>query len=429
MTKARLINVVCMPEYVYNNCTRTRTRTRTEHRKILLRLYTALHTMTVLVCICSAETNSMGPGSAKKGEGLGKVMCGTCPHKAKWGKMLSWKVFEGEKPIDDWEDDPKQPFHFAYMCHACVKIEGGHETDVLAWEHIFAMNGTAKYKRARVAKFNHSKKVISHSFEAMHVSKSKHALYQLTRNSVKTVFEDIIDLIQLKVRSLELLASSVVKHAALREELAGTTNIERIKEIVDAIADENEKDHAMLAFKDNVTGKTDWGMWKASTYHDQYVQTTHGYMRYWFVCMAGGNEYTCMTAILSKLWDRKFPDPTAVRNKWRCTFCNSNYKATWGVFVELRIGDKIYCLRASVPDDDTLDIKAMDLERQFKNNASTPQELYDAIPMIAPTTTQYVVCLDEAKGQYKLIGKKEYLLLPEWKWKDVLQMAFPEVAK
>jgi hypothetical protein len=384
--------------------------------------------MTVLVCICSAETNSMVPGSAKKGEGLGNVMCDTCTTIAKWSRMLSWKVYDGAKVIDDWEDDPEAEFHWAYMCHTCVKIAGEHETDAAAWQYMFDKNGTAKKKQARVDKFNRTKQVLEHSFEAMHVSQGKHALYQLARISVKPVFENIIDLIHLKVRSLELLASTVDKHAALREELAGTTNIERIKEIVDMIADENEKDHAMLAFRDKVTGRTDWGMWKASTYHDQYVQTAHGHMCYWFVCMAGGKEHTCMTAILSKLWDRKFPEPDAVKNKWRCTYCNSNYKATWGVFVELRIEDKIYCLRASVPDDDTLDIKAMDLERQFKE-ASTPQEIYDAIPMIAPTETQYVQCLDETKGQYKIINKALFMELPEWDWKQVLQMAFPEVAK
>jgi hypothetical protein len=31
----------------------------------------------------------------------------------------------------------------------------------------------------------------------------------------------------------------------------------------------------------------------------------------------------------------------------------------WGVFVEVHIDGKIYVLRSTVPDDDTLDIKAM----------------------------------------------------------------------
>jgi hypothetical protein len=128
-----------------------------------------------------------------------------------------------------------------------------------------------------------------------------------------TVFEDIFDLIELKVHSIEILASTLEAHKVLREELAGTTDITRIKEIVDLIAKENEKHHGMLPFKDPLTGKTKWDMWQVSTFHDEYVKTKHGYMRYWFVCMAGGIDYPCMTAILSKKWKRKFEDPSPPR--------------------------------------------------------------------------------------------------------------------
>jgi hypothetical protein len=51
---------------------------------------------------------------------------------------------------------------------------------------------------------------------------------------------------------------------------------------------------------------------------------------------------------------------------------------------------------------------------------STAQALYDAIPMIAPTETQYVRCLDAEKGQYRLVSKIAYMALPQWNWTDVL---------
>ena len=60
--------------------------------KFMLRLYTALLTMNVLVCICSVESNSMVPGSAKK-RSLGPVKCNTCSNVDRWSKMLSWKIF------------------------------------------------------------------------------------------------------------------------------------------------------------------------------------------------------------------------------------------------------------------------------------------------------------------------------------------------
>jgi len=163
------------------------------------------------------------------------------------------------------------------------------------------------------------------------------------------------------------------------------------------------------------------------TFDDEYLQTENGHMRYWFVCMAGGKD-ACLTAITSKMWNRKFKDLGAFKTKYKCMVCNANYKTSWGVFVEITIDGKIYGLRSELPDDDTLDIKAMDLERKHKD-ASTAQALDDAIPMIAPTETQYVQCLDETKGQYTIINKALFMELPEWDWKKVLQMAFPEVAK
>ncbi len=143
------------------------------------------------------------------------------------------------------------------------------------------------------------------------------------------------------------------------------------------------------------------------TFDDEYVKIKNGHLRYWFVCMAGGKEGPCMTVILSKKWDRKFADPGASKNWYKCTFCNANYKTGWGVFVEIAFDGEIYCYRSTVPDEDTLDIKAMDLERKRKD-ASTAQSLDDAIPMIAPTETLYVRCIDVEKGQYRLISKALY---------------------
>jgi hypothetical protein len=262
---------------------------------------------------------------------------------------------------------------------------------------------------------------MKNTFTFMGVTKKCRELYyQLTRKDLMTVFEDILDLIQLKVRRILVIqADTLETHAVLREELVRTTDIERINESFELFVEENEKNHDRLAFKDPDTGKTKWDMWQASTFHDEYVKTKNGYMRYWFVCMAGGNERPCMTAILSKKWQRKFEDPSTPKNKYKCTVCNETYMRRWGVFVEVQIQDKLYVLRSTVPDEDTLDIKAMDLEREHKDK-SIAQALYDAIPMIAPTVTQYMSCHDKEKGQYKLVSKEAYMELPQWNWTQVL---------
>jgi hypothetical protein len=101
-----------------------------------------------------------------------------------------------------------------------------------------------------------------------------------------------------------------------------------------------------------------------------------------------------------------------------------------GGFVEIAFDGKIYCYRSTVPDEDTLDIKAMDLERKHQD-ASTAQALDDAIPMIAPTETLYVRSIDVEKGQYRLIFKSIYMELPAWRWLDILMFhpLLVEVAK
>ena len=134
----------------------------------------------------------------------------------------------------------------------CVSVKASQkfDTEAQAWAYIMEVSGTATRKQAKVAKFEKARMEMQKTFSAMGVAKTGRALYQLTRKSITAVFENILDLIKLKVRSLEILASTLEAHKALREELARTTDIVRIKEIVELIAEENGKNHAMLAFKD-----------------------------------------------------------------------------------------------------------------------------------------------------------------------------------
>jgi hypothetical protein len=172
----------------------------------------------------------------------------------------------------------------------------------------------------------------------------------------------------------------------------------------------------------NVNGAAERAL-EASTFHDEYIKTKHGYMRYWFVCMAGGNDYTCKSAIPWKMWKRKYADPSSTEKKFKCTECGANYKTMWGVFVELQLGDKICFLRAEMPYEDTFNIKAMDLVRKHKE-IGTAQALDDAIPMVAPTETQFAKCLNKKEGQYEFQGtKEEYMNLPVWTWAFLFEMS------
>ncbi len=194
-----------------------------------------------MLCDESVETGAVSARNTIK-KPLRVVKSNTSGYEAKFRLMYSYKVFDEVEVGDEWKDPE---FHWAYECVACVKSSGKHETTAAAWTWILEMQGNAKSKQKRVDKFNAAKDEIKDTFAAMDVSQNGRALYQLTRMSVKTVFSGIVDLIKLKVRSLELLSSTLKTHEALREEMAITSNIERIKEIVDLITEANEKDHAM----------------------------------------------------------------------------------------------------------------------------------------------------------------------------------------
>jgi hypothetical protein len=174
-----------------------------------------------------------------------------------------------------------------------------------------------------------------------------------------------VHLIKLKFNSLEILESTLEEHAVLREELASTANIVRRDEIDDYFSEENEKHHAMLAFKDKFTGKTKCDMWQASTFHDEYFKTKRGHLRYWFVCMAGGKEGPCMTVILSKKWDRKFADPGASKNWYKCTFCNASYKTGWGGSWRLHLMERSIVTAPRCPT------KTRSISRPWTASAST----------------------------------------------------------
>jgi hypothetical protein len=188
-------------------------------------------------------------GREKKSLGIQK--CNTCPNEFKWSKMVSTKVWHDEEDTED------RAFHWSYKCVTCVQTSQKFDTEAEAWAYILEKSGTAERKQAKVAKFKQARANIETTFTAMGVEKKSRDVYQLARQSIMPVFEDIFDLIELKVNSIEILASTLESHKVLREELAGTTDIKRIKEIVDLIATENENNHEMLAFKDPLHATTD----------------------------------------------------------------------------------------------------------------------------------------------------------------------------
>ena len=102
--------------------------------------------------------------------------------------------------------------------------------------------------------------------------------------------------------------------------------------------------------------------------------------------------------------------------------CNANYKTSFGCLIELKIGPDLYYMRSKVPDEDTLDIKARELEEMFKCTDLTAQKLFDSIPVFEPTTTSMVEPLNVEKGQFRITDINFYRELPMWDWTEILTL-------
>ncbi len=79
---------------------------------------------------------------------------------------------------------------------------------------------------------------------------------------------------------------------------------------------------------------------------------------------------------------------------------------------------------AKVPDENTLDIKAAEIEAKAKKAKTdgTFQQIYDSIPSFAPAASTLVGVVDEEKGQFKILDRAFFLSRPEWQWHDVLSL-------
>ena len=105
--------------------------------------------------------------------------------------------------------------------------------------------------------------------------------------------------------------------------------------------------------------------------------------------------------------------------KYKCQVCGAKYVQTWGTIIETFHRGMVYYMRAEIPDGDTLDINAMAMQRKY-SSAKTPQELYDAIPVLNPMATSVMQPINAEKGVFKVVDRAFWASLPpKFKWADV----------
>ena len=75
----------------------------------------------------------------------------------------------------------------------------------------------------------------------------------------------------------------------------------------------------------------------------------HNHFRSYYTCQSGGEGYECLTVITSKAWRRRFEDPLATKQRWKCTWCGAKYKTWMGVIIEIKKDGVFYYLKAEIP--------------------------------------------------------------------------------
>ena len=127
----------------------------------------------------------------------------------------------------------------------------------------------------------------------------------------------------------------------------------------------------------------------------------------------------CMKLLSSKTWRQLHPSEAwCPGQRWYCD-CGTKYKAGNGCVVEIRQGEKYFYMRASCPDREILDIRAMAHETKF--GKLTPAELYARLPVCQPAATSFVTHMEDGRARFK--SNEVYQTLPHFNWDTIFQFA------
>ena len=147
----------------------------------------------------------------------------------------------------------------------------------------------------------------------------------------------------------------------------------------------------------------------------------------WYVCRGHTawddkkNAHTeCLNIITSKKWGTLYEDPMAPGQRWTCP-CGTRYRAGFGVICEINVkglAGTIY-MKAEVPDQHVEDSRAVFYEKKF--GAQTTQELYNMVPVCAPTLGNIIFEKDAANGVYGITAEDD-AKLATFAWYQIFNM-------
>lgn len=339
-----------------------------------------------------------------------EVVCTTCEQLGHWKSMRYEKVWQHFQKTSTDEEDK---YHYQYTCASCVSTaEGISEPEALALIKEKAYASKAK----RATKFATRRSEAKELYQGL----AGKELRAYTLSQLDDVLDEMAGALLVKMRQLtELVKESeeFQKLVARMKVCSTAAEAQEMSVAIDSMLDAT-KFLAFASRPDAIQRR----FIMASTYDDSWSVSKDGkgYLRSFFVCCAGvGYGKKCMHMTPSKRWRTLHEDPLAWSQRWYCTWCNARYCAGFGCYVELCIEGVLFSLRAEVPDENILDVRAIKHEGQFEF-MKDPGDLYNNLHSLQPTVVEDMVQeVDKEKMLYKLSSWESFHALPEFSWYDI----------
>jgi hypothetical protein len=242
---------------------------------------------------------------------------------------------------------------------------------------------------------------------------------EFSQEELADILSPIIDILQLKVVSIELEVTIVEKFALWKAKKPDVLDIDAMEQY------DQEGLHLHQRLEEaaewsSFTSKANPHQWRlASDYSERMVSSVVGEFNYYFVCKAGGVNNICWTMINSKNWTQFFEDPIADKQRWYCKVCRARYKTGFGVLIEIVQKDTVKYMMADYPPDSIGDVRAAAMEREH-SNASTPAELFAAVPNLVPAGKLLLRLVEE--GVYGITSPDELLSCGTFKWAQMFNL-------
>ena len=357
-----------------------------------------------------------------------QVKCHSCPNIDKWKRMRSVKeVVHFQESLTDRED----VVWWTYTCVPCVAREMNlTETEALA--HVKQSMSTPAFCRKRNMEFRAAFADRREEFPGL----SHEGIRRLAREDVADVIAPLGEFVSRKLVQLQARARGIEEYDRLVAELKETKDKQRELTIIEALEMWDSRLEQLcqpLAFSDKPDATQ---MFNVAQYSDEWVNTKTGSLRAWYVCLQdwGGTWGVCGTVMPSKQWKRKFEDVGASKQRWYCVCCQTRFRTSYGMLVEVHTRGVSTFMLAEVSNRDVEDVRAMFLEKELK--PKNHRDLWEKIPDFTPMDPQEILRpvkpheLAITEGfdvslVSKFVNVDGLKKVPKWDWDQIFSLLTP----